>query len=346
MTKLIPRYQTGGVLDFIKYKGKIIQPKFTSITANNKDYIKANPIKLLPNTPITLTTPKDVIKGLQQSIQPEISRISNGPDYKSLLTFDNKSYLGRPDIAKAIGAGAVGLVRPGIAVASAVLNSKLLKKERDAAKNIIAPRVDAAIMPNRPIQSLPTEITDAYLKSISNIKSPKTADATTNIISAQMDNVNRLGAYDKLATAQVENLAKERARHDQIEGVNAQESVKASNESSKYAADVYNKKSAIDAEYAKGQQEYMNTWAYQALVEPIEKRIAYNMGNEAIQKSDTWNRLQNQITNAENRLKLEPENRLYKANLDSLLRQQANLPSNAPASYDGTMKYLFNFKTT
>ena len=261
--------------------------------------------------------------------------------YKDLLT--RKFDVVGDKSGAALGA-ITGAIKPAMALGSAYMNWQQLKKTRDAAKNIKSPRVDAATMPNRPIQGISPDIINLYLKQIGGIKTKKTSDATANIIGEQMSNINKMGAMDKLATKQVENLQKERQRSDKIKAINAQESVKAMNEQSKHDVDIYNKKSAIDAAYEGKKQDFINRWVEEALVKPMEKRVAYNLGKEAIEKSDAQNNLQTQIVNAQNRLKLEPTNVKYKKALDDLLTEQSTMLTRSMPSYGRSMSYLFKNK--
>lgn len=231
------------------------------------------------------------------------------------------------------------LIKPGISVGSALLNLKYLKQSRDVAKNIKSPHIEAATMPNRPIQQLSPEIVAMYMKNIEGLQTKKTSDETSNRIAEQMLSLNKLAAMDKLAAKQAEYLTQERARHDATSAKNAVASVQARNESAKYAADVANKKAMINAQYFGKKQDFTNRWIEEALIKPMEKRIAYNMGKEAIEKQEKWNRMQAQIVNAQNAMSMDPSEE-NKKRLSDLLGLQKEMSSAKLPYYSGTSSYL------
>lgn len=234
------------------------------------------------------------------------------------------------------------LIKPIVNLASLSMNLKSLKMTRDAAKNIKAPRVDAATIANRPIKGLSPEIISLYLKNVGNLNTRKTSDATSNKIAEQMLAINKMKALEGLTTKQIEHLFKETQRHDKVQAANQIAAIKASNENTKNAVAIANQKAGIDAKYAGERQNFINKWIDEAIVQPMGKRISYNMGKRAIEDSNARNQLQNQIVNAQNRLLMEPTNRTYKTQLDELLDQQKKLGTTKLPSYGGTMNYLFS----
>ena len=289
---------------------------------------------------------KTIIDPFVQEGGPDYETVKAAEDkYKDLLTREFKTLDTDATTGDKLGL-LTGAIKPGIALGSALLNWQQLKKTRDAAKNITAPRVDAATMPTKVVEDLPPEIINLYLKQIGGLKTKKTSDATANILGERISNLDKMGVIDKLTAQRVENLFKQREEKYKTEAINAQEAVKARNEQSKYAADMYNKKAAIDAEYEGKKQDFINRWTEEALVKPMEKRVAYNLGKEAIEESDRWNRLQTQIVNAQNRLRYEPTNPTYKKALDALLTQQESMTRKAMPSYGESMSYLFSKKQT
>ena len=238
------------------------------------------------------------------------------------------------------------LIKPAIAAGSLAFNLQQLKKTRNAANQITSPRVDAATMPNRPIQGLSPDMVNLCLKNVAGLQTKKTSDATSNRLAEEMLNLNKLSALDKLSAAQIDNLFKEKDRHDKVDMMNAQESVKALNEQSKYNTDLQNKKAEINAGYESSKQDYINKWIDEALVKgitkPVEESIAYNMGKEAIEESEDYNRLQDRIVNTQNRLRFEPENTAIKQEYDELLKEQNQFSKRKGLpNYSDRWNYIF-----
>jgi len=242
---------------------------------------------------------------------------------------------------KKLGISPTSLIKPALAVGSLIGNLQQLKKTKKAAKNIKSPDVDAVVIQNRPIESLPSELVNLYKKQIGNLSIKKTADPIANRIAEQMLMQKKLKAIDALSIKQVEQLQKEKARHDKTAALNRKAAIDARNIKSKYTADVYNKKAAIDAAYEAKKQDFINRWIEEGIVKPMEKRLSYNMGREAIQNNADWNRLQAQIVNSQNRIAMEPSNVLLRKKHDELLSQQRNFSGSDLPSYDKSMNYLF-----
>ncbi len=235
-----------------------------------------------------------------------------------------------------------GLIKPGISGLSALFNLSALKKTRDEALKRTSPRVDAAIAMNRPIQGLPPEIVNLYLKNMGALNFKKTSDAVANIVGNQMLNEKKMTALDKLATMQSKNLSEERARYDKTATANALNAVKARNEMAKFAVDAYNKKTEIKSAYEKSKQDYTNKWIEEALVKPLNKRIDYNLTSAALTDSKKWSRLQDQIVGRQNQLKLDPLNKSARIALDELLKEQKIFRSTQlPKTYGETSKWIF-----
>ena len=269
-----------------------------------------------------------------------------GKNYQNQLKYGFKNQLGfnfQTSPKNPYGA-IMSLIKPVIATGSALLNLQQLKKTRDAALNLKSPRVQPGLAPVRPIQGLAPEITDLYTKNLAGMQVKKTADATSNRIAEQMLDSNKMGALDKLSAVEVDNLFKERQRHDQLEAMNAQETAKASNDQEKYDADIENKKASVNAAYEAAKQDFTNKWIDEALVQPIEKRVSHNIGVQTIQNSEEWNRLQTMIIDRQNVLHQQPANQAVRRELNDLLEKQKSISKRDLPSYDESMKYLFTSK--
>ena len=238
------------------------------------------------------------------------------------------------------------LIKPAIAIGSAAFNLQQLKKEKAAALHQVAPKVLAPNIPIRPVQGLAPEIASLYEKNLAGMQIKKTSDATSNRIGEQMLDSSKMGALDKLSAAEVDNLFKERQRHDQLEVLNAQESAKAANEENKYTADVQNKQAMINAQYESAKQDFGNKWMDEALVQPMEKRITHNAGIEAVQNGEEWNRLQTMIVDRQNILHQQPSDLKTKKQLNELLDRQRLLERRSMPTYDQLSGYLFGSPKT
>ena len=235
----------------------------------------------------------------------------------------------------------LGLVKPIINASSLLMNLNNLKRTRDAAKNIKAPTVNAAIIPNRPVTGLDPEIISLYQKRVGDLNVKKTSDPISNRIAEQMLTLKKISALEGLTAKQVEHLFKETMRHDKTAAINAQEAVKARNIENKYFTDVHNKRAAIDAGYESRRQDIINRWIEEGLVKPIEKRVSYNLGRKTIKDSEDWNRLQTKIINTQNLIELEPDNRAAVNHYKKLINKQNELSDVSLPNYDETMNYLF-----
>jgi len=332
--KKVPKYQAKGktgpipltieeILSFLPRENSSYSaiPPNKAYPINTIDSFGINSIKGIDDRGLNIADIEKKIKGKQvSSFMENYNKPKNEEDQRLKNMLADKFKVITPGENK-LGVLA-GLIKPAIATGSALANLSLLKKTRDAALNIHAPRVQAAVIPNRPVQGLSPEITDLYLKNIGNLDTVKTSDETANRMAEERLNLDKMGALDKLSAAQVENLFKERARHDQIEGVNAQESVKALNEQNKYGADVANKQAEIKAGYESSKQDFVNKWIDEALVQPIAKREAYTIGKRTLDNVEAWDRLQSQLVNAYNRWQTDKTNPTYKNEYDILYDQQ------------------------
>ena len=209
-----------------------------------------------------------------------------------------------------------------LTVASTLYNLDALKRQRDAALNIISPTVRPGLAAIRPIQGLPQEIVDNRTRLIAGMKAPKTADATSNVIANSLLNAAKLDADSKLTEEQVKNLFAERQRHDQLETMNAQEAAKASNEESKYATDVYNRKSDIKAGYETAKANDVNKLVDEGIVQKLEKGKFEREGKVALENSEKWNRISVMINQNLNKLKVDPSDPNAKKELDGLYKEQ------------------------
>lgn len=225
-------------------------------------------------------------------------------------------------------------VKPALGATAILAGYKNLQRTRDAAKNIKAPRVDAPTITNRPIQGLSPELINLYLKNIGSLSAKKTSDSTANILANQMLNLRKMEAMDKLSTKQTENLQRERARFDKVTAANQLTAVKARNEQSKYAADLYNKKAAIEAGYLKAKGDW-TTRTVDELIKNVDRRIRYNTGVAVQNKQSKINLLQDLITNTTNQLRLNPANTNLIKKLKGYRADQEGLLKNIDVDYYG-----------
>lgn len=270
---------------------------------------------------------------------------SENDNYKETISEDSDSQITDTYGLKKWNINPAALVKPVTAIASAIFNLNQLKKTRDAALNIRPPKVLAATTAIRPIQSLPPEIKELYIKNLAGMQTKKTSDETSNRISEGMLAATKMTALDKLTGAEVENLFKERQRHDQAEAINAQENVKALNEEAKYSAEIYNKQADIKAGYESAKAETINRLVEEGIIKPVAARIEHNLGVETIRNSEEWNRLQTMIINKQNALHNDPRNKTLKTELEGLIDEQKLLYKRTLPSYDAATSYMFkNYK--
>jgi hypothetical protein len=189
------------------------------------------------------------------------------------------------------------LMKAALAAGSLASNLSHLKKARDAANNIKAPRVDAPLIANRPIQQLPQEIVDLKTKQIAAIQPKKTSDATLNAISGGLIAKVKADAMEGLTAAQVDTLVKERARFDEVNAKNAVANVAAMNEQNKLAADIYNQKAANNNAYYAERRNAINQWIYEGIAYPMDTLAAKREGKELLAQEQEWNKLQSIINN-------------------------------------------------
>ena len=232
-------------------------------------------------------------------------------------------------------------IRPGTFAVSALANIALLKKTRDAALDIKAPRVEAAQVANRPIEALPPEMIGLQLKQLGNLQIKKTSDAIANINAQEILNLSKMDTLEKLSEQQVKNLFSERARYDKTAAENTLANIKAINEREKLTTAVANQKAGIRAKYQSKRQDFFNKFLGE-LVTAREKTIGYNLGKEVLENEQVWNRLETQIVHKENQIANEPMNVNFKNELKALLKQQSLLGNQKLPSHSETTKYMFS----
>lgn len=242
---------------------------------------------------------------------------------------------------KDTGFNVAQLIRPATYAASAAANIALLKKTRDAALDIKAPRVEAAQVANRPIEALPPEMIALQLKQLGNLQIKKTSDATANINAQQILNLSKMDTLEKLSEQQIKNLFGERARHDKTAAANVLANIEAINKRAELSTLIANKKAGIRAKYQATRQDFFNKFVGQ-LVTGREKAIGYNLGKEVIENEQAWNRLETQIVHKENQITIEPMNQKLKTELKTLLAQQSLLGNQTLPSHSETTKYMFS----
>lgn len=299
-------------------------------------YIEGSPGKSLAeiyNIPDISTGVNLDSQKLRERIEPKKywslrGRLNN---FVSLLGIDKDRKIG-PALASA--------VFPAIAGGSLIMNLRQLKKAKEEASKMTSPTILSGQAPIRPIQGIPQEILQRHKDLIAGIRTKKTADATTNAMSEQMTNAQKLKAGIELAAMEAENLSKERSRYDQLAAISAQANAQAMNEQSKLAAETSNKKALIAAEYEGAKRDTLNQWIKEALIEPAEKRIAYNMGVEGLAEQEKWNRLQQQLYNYQYMLKNDPTNTALKTEIERLMLEQKNLSESSLPSYSSRGSYL------
>ena len=204
-------------------------------------------------------------------------------------------------LPEGLGQKATSLIKPALGIGTVLMNLQKLKDTRAAAKNIHAPRIDAAVTGVRPVQDLTPEMLNMYYKQLGGMKTQKTSDAVSNIIANQMLEQQKLGMLSQLGLQRAENLRSERARYDEAKAKNVVAAVEARNKQEVEAVKIANRKAAIDAAYESEKQNMWNKVAAEAQ-EGLHQRAMYNMAAEIQNKEVAKQKLATMINQTERML--------------------------------------------
>jgi hypothetical protein len=176
------------------------------------------------------------------------------------------------------------VAKPAIGAATLLMNLKKLKDTKDAAyHSVVSPNIPIPRYSIRPIQQLSPEIINLYREGIGNIGTRNTSDPIANIIAQDLVNKQKIGAINKLAAQQAQNLEKERNRYDQTKLVADREANKAIRDNAIAAAKAVNTEAAaranINSQYEKAIQNTLNRF-FSQLHEGLHQRAVFNTASD------------------------------------------------------------------